>query len=90
MDLASAALMIAAGCDENLTEDSRFWFANKTSIVNRTIRIPADASGECTLYLNLPDPKPTLHDKPDFSIRLANDDVWDSNTGYNKVMTFTL
>ena len=71
-------------------EDPRFWFANKTSIVNQTIKIPADASGECTLYLNLPDPKPTLHDKPDFSIRLANDNAWDSKTGYNKVMTFTL
>ena len=70
--------------------DPRFWFANKTSIVNQTITLPADASGKCTLYLNLPDPKPTLHDNAAFSIRLANKDVWDSNTGYNKVLEFKL
>ena len=54
------------------------------------IKIPADASGECTLYLNLPDPKVTLHDNPRFSIRLANEGVWDEETGYNKIATFTL
>ena len=70
--------------------DPRFWFANKTSVINQTIQVPADATGNCTLYLNLPDPKPTLHDNPDFSIRLANSDVWDSATGYNKVLEFTL
>lgn len=35
--------------------------------------------------LNLPDPKPTLHDNPMFSIRLANDGVWDDKTGYNMI-----
>jgi hypothetical protein len=68
----------------------RFWFANKTSVINQTIAIPAEAAGTCTLYLNLPDPKPTLHDNPDFSIRLANDNVWDAATGYNKILEFTL
>lgn len=70
--------------------DPRFWFANKTSVINQTIAVPAEAAGTCTLYLNLPDPKPTLHDNPDFSIRLANDNVWDAATGYNKILEFTL
>ena len=70
--------------------DPRFWFANKTSIINETVKMPADASGKCTLYLNLPDPKATLHDNPAFSIRLANEDVWEAETGYNKVLEFTL
>lgn len=70
--------------------DPRFWFANKTSVINETIQIPAEATGNCTLYLNLPDPKATLHDNPDFSIRLANADVWNADTGYNKVLEFTL
>ena len=70
--------------------DPRFWFANKTSIINKSIKIPAGASGKCTLYLNLPDPKPVLRNKPEFSIRLANEDVWESATGYNKVLEFTL
>lgn len=70
--------------------DPRFWFANKVSVINETIEIPADATGNCTLYLNLPDPKTTLHDNPDFSIRLANEDIWDGDTGYNKVLEFSL
>ena len=70
--------------------DPRFWFAGKTTVIDQMIDIPADAAGKCTLYINLPDPKPVLHGNPDFSIRLANEDVWDSSTGYNKVMEFTL
>jgi hypothetical protein len=70
--------------------DPRYWFAGETVTLDRIIKIPGDATGECTLYLNLPDPKPTLHDNPMFSIRLANENVWDEETGYNKVATFTL
>ena len=70
--------------------DPRYWFAGKVSIVNAAIQIPSDASGKCTLYLNLPDPKSTLRNNPKFSIRLANKGVWDDKTGYNRVMEFTL
>lgn len=70
--------------------DPRYWFANRTVNVEKVISIPADASGKCTLYLNLPDPKPTLHDNPRFSIRLANNNVWEDATGYNKLAEFTL
>ena len=70
--------------------DPRFWFANKTSVLSQTIQIPAETTGDCTLYLNLPDPKPVLHDKAAFSIRLANEDIWDEATGYNKILEFTL
>ena len=70
--------------------DPRYWFAGRTINIEKAISIPADASGKCTLYLNLPDPKPTLHDNPRFSIRLANDGVWNDDLGYNKVMEFNL
>ena len=70
--------------------DPRYWFAGQEVVIDRLVKIPADATGECTLYLNLPDPKPTLHDNPLFSIRLANENVWDEATGFNKVATFTL
>lgn len=70
--------------------DPRYWFAGETVTLDKLIKIPANASGECTLYLNLPDPKPTLHDNPLFSIRLANDDVWDEATGYNKIVSFSI
>jgi hypothetical protein len=70
--------------------DPRYWFAGETATIEKTISIPADATGACTLYLNLPDPKPTLHDNPLFSIRLANENVWNEETGYNKLVEFTL
>ena len=46
--------------------------------------------GDYKVYLNLPDPMPNLHDNPDFSIRLANKDMWEEETGYNYLMTVTL
>ena len=70
--------------------DVRYWFANETITVDKLIDLPKDASGNCTLYLNLPDPKATLHDNPLFSIRLANDGVWNEKTGYNKIAEFKL
>ena len=75
---------------EYMDVDPRYWFVGEAITLDRMIKIPADASGECTLYLNLPDPKVTLHDNPRFSIRLANEGVWDEETGYNKIATFTL
>ena len=41
-----------------------------------------------TLFINLPDIAPALHDNPDFSVRFANKGVWDSLTGYNRVASF--
>ena len=70
--------------------DPRYWFAGESVTIEKTISIPADATGTCTLYLNLPDPKVTLHDNPRFSIRLANENVWDEVSGYNKLVEFTL
>ena len=70
--------------------DVRYWFAGETNTVDKLITLPKDASGNCTLYLNLPDPKATLHDNPLFSIRLANEGVWNEKTGYNKIAEFKL
>ena len=70
--------------------DVRYWFANETVTVDKLIELPKNASGNCTLYLNLPDPKATIHDNPLFSIRLANDGVWNEKTGYNKIAEFKL
>lgn len=68
--------------------DPRYWFADGTYTFEKIIQIPAETKGECTMYLNLPDPKPTLHDNPKFSIRLANSGIWNEATGYNKLFDF--
>lgn len=70
--------------------DPRYWFAGEKIVIDREVTIPSDASGECALYLNLPDPEETLHDHPYFSIRLANLGTWDGKTGYNRLIEFEL
>ena len=70
--------------------DPRYWFAGETVTIEREITLPENASGTCTIYLNLPDPEETLHDNPLFSIRLANDGIWMENDGYNKIIEFTI
>ena len=68
------------------TENPRLWLAGKTRLFEVDFKAPA--KGNYTLYLNLPDPESTLHDNPYYSIRLANNNVWQESTGYNKITTF--
>ena len=71
--------------------DPRYWFAGEQITIDRTIRIPEDAEGDCALYLNLPDPEFALRNNPLFSIRLANAEyLWDETTGYNQLITLKL
>ena len=69
--------------------DPRYWFADEEITIDRTIKLPSE-SGQYRVYLNLPDPEPTLHDNPLFSIRLANDKIWNETYGYNRITTLTL
>jgi len=63
--------------------DPRFWLTG-THTINETICVPENtANGNYELLLNLPDPEESLFDNPDYSIRLANSNVWESTTGYN-------
>ena len=73
-----------------LKSDPRYWMPGEKVTIDQTITLPDGASGEVTLSLNLPDPCETLHNNPMYSIRLANENVWDENTGYNKLYKFTL
>lgn len=71
--------------------DPRYWFAGDEVTIDKTIELPQSAVGECTLYLNLPDPEFALRNNPLFSIRLANkDSMWEDETGYNKLIEFNL
>lgn len=71
--------------------DPRLWYPQEEQNVSVKLGIPADiAHGEYDVYLNLPDPKSALSDKVQFSIQLANTDMWESATGYNKIHTITI
>lgn len=64
----------------HLETDPRTWHPGRHRI-QASFSLPA-AKG--TLYLHLSDP--LLPDRPEFSAALANQDVWESSTGYNKLL----
>jgi hypothetical protein len=69
-----------------LRDDPRLWQAAKTHAVNIQYRLPSNlAIGKYDLLLNLPDPSPKLKNRPEYSIRLANEDIWEASSGYNSL-----
>ncbi|MBP5334038.1 MAG: DUF4832 domain-containing protein [Bacteroidales bacterium] len=73
-----------------LESDPRYWLPGEVTVIDQTVNLPSGVSGECTLHLNLPDPCQTLRGNSRFSIRLANEDIWDEETGYNALTTLSL
>jgi hypothetical protein len=74
--------------DIDLNEDIRLFLpsAGETEDLTLNASLPDDLEpGEYDLFLNLPDPSNTLSNRAAYSIRLANADVWESETGYNKL-----
>ena len=69
-----------------LKADPRFW-TNGLTTVSESLTLPANiAKGNYELYLNFPDASPSIQARTDYSIRLANDAIWESSTGYNKLL----
>jgi hypothetical protein len=65
-------------------EDPRRWSLSDTIHLELTAGLPANiAEGSYEMLLNLPDPERTLYGNPDYSIRMANEAVWEAETGYN-------
>ena len=72
-----------------LASDPRTWHSGSI-LLDQTLKLPEGISGKYTLSLNLPDPEPTLHTNPRFSIQLANTGIWDEATGFNTRTTLTV
>ena len=72
-----------------LNFDPRTWLPDNGEIkISANINIPGSiTTGEFEVLLNLPDPYSTLKSNPAYSIRLANMDVWEPNTGFNSLRT---
>lgn len=70
-----------------LPVDPRFWGAGDTARLSATIGVPLDMpAGEYEMFFRLPDPSESLRFRPEFAMRLANIGVWESATGYNRLM----
>ena len=58
--------------------------SHETKTLSMTGGIPAEMpEGNYDVIINLPDPYPSIHDRPEYSIHLANTGVWETATGYN-------
>jgi hypothetical protein len=71
-----------------LTNDPRRWcMTDSTVTVEVSAPIPAATpAGQYAVYLNLPDPAGSIHNRAEYSIRLANKEVWEDSTGYNSLL----
>lgn len=72
------------------TADPRFWMGGEKQKCTLSCTLDAGMKGEYKMYINLPDPYPSLHDDPRYSIRLANENMWEEETGYNYLTTITV
>jgi len=73
--------------ENKIADDPRYWFSEEVHTVASSFRVPA---GEYTICLYMPDPEPTIAGDSRYAIRLANNDVWDDNTGYNRLADITV
>ena len=69
-----------------LPNDPRRWIPGETQILLISAPLPASVRpGSYKLFLNLPDPEPSLRGRPEYSVRLANQGTWEPETGYNRL-----
>ncbi|MCK8495014.1 DUF4832 domain-containing protein [Spirosoma sp. RP8] len=65
--------------------DVRKWFSGPIRW-QESFSLPAKLqSGQYELLLNLPDAYASLANRPEYSVRLANETVWEPATGYNRL-----
>lgn len=69
-----------------LTSDPRLWTPGATTNISESVTVPSSVpTGTYNLYLYLPDYSSKLASNPEFAIRMANTNIWDSNTGMNNL-----
>lgn len=70
----------------NLNADPRRWLSGQIVTVNQTLVLPTFmAAGNYAAFLNFPDPAVTLATRPEYSIQLANVNLWEASTGFNSL-----
>lgn len=68
--------------------EPRRWKPLSEELLEITVIVPADAEpGSYALCLNLPDAAEALAQIPFYSVRFANESVWEEKTGYNNLKT---
>ncbi|MGN6416385.1 MAG: DUF4832 domain-containing protein [Pseudobacter sp.] len=65
--------------------DPRKWYSGITKWDGAVIVPAAVPAGNYEIYLSLPDKYASIGNRPEYAIRLANKDTWESATGLNKL-----
>jgi hypothetical protein len=60
------------------------WFPG-TIKLDQSFNVKDIAEGDYELLLNFPDQHDSIKDRVEYSIRLANENMWEVTTGYNKL-----
>lgn len=69
----------------DLDTDVRKWFSGNIKL-EQSVNLPSDMEkGSYELYLYFPDKYSSISERPEYAIRLANDNMWDNTTGFNKL-----
>ncbi|MDB4292221.1 DUF4832 domain-containing protein [Maribacter sp.] len=64
--------------------DVRLWFTSET--ITADLQLPSSAvTGEYDVYLHIADIHERIAARPEYSLRLANTNVWEEATGYNNL-----
>ena len=69
----------------DLSTNVQKWFSGNIKISEMVQMDNTMPGGQYDLYLYLPDKYESLAKRPEYAIRLANKDLWDAATGYNKL-----
>lgn len=70
-------------------EDPRFWQSGDTVNIQISAGIIGNMpEGNYEFLLHLADPVKELHNNPYYSIRLANENVWEDSTGFNSLLHY--
>jgi hypothetical protein len=69
--------------------DPRRWAPGASVTFDGTFTLPVNARAEVGLALWLPDATPRLQSRPEYSVRLANEGLWDTSHGWNVFATLS-
>lgn len=69
----------------NLSTMVQKWFPGKVNVLEKILIDDSMPAGKYDLYLFLPDKYESISNRPEYAIRFANKDVWDTTTGYNNL-----
>lgn len=69
-----------------LPDNPRSWLPG-THTIEHGFCLPTDLpTGQYELLLHLADPYPSLTNRPEYAIRLANENLWEEATGFNRLL----